>query len=139
MNLRKKLIIPTILILSLLSLTAERITGQTVSAEVKNAFQTANAAKLSNYFGHTLTLNIPGTDIQCSREEAKDKMTVFFNEHKINAFEIKFKGEKDNSNFLIGTLFTNKATYRVNLFFRKSEGKNYIHLLRIDEEHESEF
>ncbi len=139
MNLRKNTILLSILILSLLLFKASLTFGQTVSEEVKKAFQAANADKLSSHFGNTLTLNIPGTDTQCTREEARDKMNKFFTDHRVKNFEIKFKGGKNNSNFLIGTLYTGKGTYRVNLFFRKSEGKNYIHLLRIDKEHGSEF
>lgn len=137
MNLRKNLIYINILILSLFFL--KTIAGQTVSEEVNKAFQTASAVKLSSYFGNTITLNIPGTDVQCTKEEARDKMHKFFADHRVKNFEIKFKGEKNNSNFIIGTLYTNNDTYRVNIFFRKTEGNNYIHLLRIDKEHGSEF
>lgn len=139
MNLRKNIILLSILILSLLLIKAPITFGQTVSEEVKKAFQAANADKLSNHFGNTLRINIPGIDTQCTREEARDEMNNFFTDHQVKNFEIKFKGEKNNSNFLIGTLYTGKGTYRVNLFFRKSGGGNYIHLLRIDKEYGSEF
>jgi hypothetical protein len=139
MNLRRNTIFISILILSLLLLKATVINGQTVLEEVEKAFQTANASKLSAYFGNTLTINIQGSDIQCSREEARDKMNTFFADHQVKNFDVKFQGGKNNSNFLIGTLYTVKETYRVNLFFRKSDGENYIHLLRIDKEHGSEF
>ena len=139
MNLRKNLIYINILILSLFFLKSSIIAGQTVSEEVKNAFQTASAGKLSSYFGSTVTLNIPGTDSQFTKEDARNEMHKFFTGHRVKNFEIKFKGEKNNSNFIIGTLYTNKGTYRVNIFFKKTEGNNHIHLLRIDKEHGSKF
>ncbi|MFW5820140.1 MAG: DUF4783 domain-containing protein, partial [Bacteroidota bacterium] len=110
--------------------------AQEKTDDVKRAFQTANAGLLDSYFGSSVTLNIPGKELQCSGDEATEAMREFFANQKVRSFDIKFEGEKNNSNFIIGTLITDSGIYRVNIFFKKDSGNYHIHLLRIEKEHE---
>ena len=137
MNPRRNLIHISFLILFLFPAMFFTSIAQAQSGEVKRAFQDADADMLGNYFGTTVTLNIPGKDLQCSRAEAKENMKDFFASHRVKSFNIKFEGEKDNSNFIIGTLVTGSGTYRVNIFFKKNGDSKHIHLLRIEKEHGS--
>ncbi len=138
MNLRVNLIFVGFLIALLFSLKTDETIAQNTSIEVKKAFQTGNARMLSTHFGDIITLNITGEEVQCSKEEARERIHTFFITKKLSSFEIKFEGKKHNSNFLIGTLYTNSERFRVNIFFKKNNGKNHIHLLRIEKYNGSE-
>jgi hypothetical protein len=139
MNIGRKIIGTGFFILLLSSFEANEIQAQSESEDVKKAFQTANTGLLSNHFGETLTLNIEGKEEHCTKSEAHQDLQEFFSDHKVRSFEIKFEGQKDKSNFIIGTLNTDSEKYRVSIFFRKDDMNNIVHLLRIEKDHGSAF
>ena len=54
----------------------------------------------------------------------------------MNRFNVLHKGERDLSCFIIGTLETDYATYRVYVLTRKNENQNLIQQLRIEPSNE---
>jgi len=139
MNLRQILIYLSIFIAFSFITSGVELNGQNISEDVKKAFETGNANLLSKHLSSKLTLNITEHEEEMTNEQARKELEIFFNVYNVKSFDINFEGEKDNSNFLIGTLTTDIRSFRINIFFKKyPEGKK-IHLLRIEKENESEF
>lgn len=101
---------------------------------VTRCFRSGDPALLKEYFENTLQINILDEESEATREEAVEILREFFRQNPPKDFNIKFSSDKENSKFIIGSLRTDKTSYRINLFFKKREGKNLIHLLRIEEE-----
>jgi hypothetical protein len=126
-----------IIVLSLFS--AAGSFSQVKDDDVKKAFENGDAKKLQQHFSERITLNITGTEVEVSAYEATELVEDFFTNHNVKNFRVKFEGEKSHSKFMIATLYTEKATFRVNIFFKKIRGEDKIHNLRIEEENEAEF
>jgi len=115
------------------------LSGQDIKQNLTRAFEEANENTLSDYFGEQLTINIRGEEKKYGKNEAKKKMSVFFNNHPCESFKIQFEGGKSNSSYIIGRLKTENEIFRINVFFRNSDTGKKIHLLRIEEENDSRF
>jgi len=113
--------------------------GQKVPAPLIKAFQAGDVEGLSEFFNARLQVNISDNEYMCSKSQAKEIMREFFSNNKPSSFTVIFEGGKEDSNFSIGTLVTEKGNYRVNVFFRKFEGVYLIHLLRIEKDDKKSF
>lgn len=139
MNLREKSIYIPLIILFLGFLNLKSLSAQDPIVKVKEAFRKGNAEMLEAYFNSTVTVDIGGNERELSATETREKLETFFESHKVKNFSVKFEGEKSSSNFIIGTLYTDSGSFRINIFFRKTGTEALIHLLRIEKENESEF
>jgi hypothetical protein len=115
------------------------IFGQNIGVDIVKSFKTGDADLLSKHFNVRVNLNILNKEYDPSQAQAKEILREFFRTYPPLDFKIKFESEKKDSRFIIGTLSTSSGTYRVNLFFRNIDGKDLIHLLRIEKEDESSF
>jgi hypothetical protein len=129
---RFKIIISGIFLISALSTCFAF--SQNVSPEMINAFSKGDVEVLSNFFHERLKVSITDHEYTCSKAQAKEIVRDFFNKNKPGSFEIIFEGGKADSNFAIGTLKTNGGNYRVNIFFRKTNTHNLVHLLHIEKD-----
>jgi hypothetical protein len=107
--------------------------------DVTNEFRSGNADGLSAYFNDRLELTITGVDYRVSKAQATEILRNFFKNDPPSSFSVLHKGDKKDSNFAVGKLVTRTNTYRVNIFFRKSNESNLIYLLEIEKENEAKF
>jgi hypothetical protein len=114
-----------------------------LSQKVPEAFTKAvvrgDAELVSTYFHDRLQINILDQEFMCSKTHGKEILRDFFSKNKPVAFKIIHEGGKTESNWSIGSLSTSTGNYRVNIFFRKLDEKNLIHLLRIEKDDEKAF
>ncbi len=115
------------------------IFAQKIPDQIVKAFYKGDVETLSEYFNVRLQININENEYMCSKAQAKEIMREFLSVNKPSYFSIIFEGGKDDSSFSIGKLVTNNGNYRVNLFFRKFDGKYLIHLLRIEKDDKKSF
>ena len=108
--------------------------SQKVPEQMVRAFANGNVDILSEYFNERLQINLPEQEFLCSKAQAKEIMRDFFSKNKPSSFKIIFEGGKSDSNFSIGTLTSSTGKYRVNIFSKKFDGKNLVHLLRIEKD-----
>ena len=71
-----------------------------------------------------------------SKQQSHGILSEFFRKNRVNRFNVLHKGERDLSCFIIGTLETDYATYRVYVLTRKNENQNLIQQLRIEPSNE---
>jgi hypothetical protein len=111
--------------------------SQVMYSQLTAGFQTGNADALSVHFNERLQLTILGTDHRVSKSQATEILRDFFKKYPSVSFSDLFKGEKKDSNFTVGKLVTKTETFRVSIFFRKTDGTPLIHLLEIEKENDS--
>ncbi len=115
------------------------VNSQEIPAQLIHGFQNGNADELSVHFNERLQLTVLSVDYRISKAQATEIMRDFFKKYPPSSFSILFKGEKKDSNFTVGKLVTKTNIFRVNIFFRKINNTNLIHLLEIEKENDTKF
>ena len=108
-----------------------------ITNDISKSFRTGDADLLAGYFNNRIKLSIFDKEYEPSQTQGKEIMREFFRDHSPISFEMKFESAKKDSKFIIGSLKTNSGNYRVNVFFKKFDGKDLIHLLKIEKENAS--
>jgi len=112
------------------------IFSQNVPEEILTAFKKGNSTLLSQYFNSSIELTIENNDNFYSKNQAEQILKDFFNKNSIISFNITHQGEKNDAIFFIGSLNTNKGTYRVTAYLKFSKNQKLIHQLRIEKKDE---
>ncbi len=103
-----------------------------IQEEIINCFEKGNSKILSGYFNQSVEMSVPGNKNIYSKAQARQILTKFFNENKPESFNILTITPENDAQNIIGLLKTNKATFRVYILFKKTNQKDYIHLLKIE-------
>ena len=105
-----------------------------VSDEIILSLKSGNAKTLSGYFNQNVELVVPDSDNVYSKAQAQQIVSDFFNTYTPVNFSIIHKGGKDGAKYVIGNLSTKEGVFRVYFLIKHSEGKDYIHQLRIEKQ-----
>lgn len=108
-----------------------------ITTDITKSFKAGDADLLAVYFNSRIKLSIFDKEYEPSQTQGKEIMREFFRDHPPVSFELKFESAKKDSKFIIGSLKTKSGNYRVNVFFKKFDGKDLIHLLKIEKENAS--
>jgi hypothetical protein len=127
-----------ITIIILCTLLAAPAGAQTVPGGLVKALAAGDADEMAVYFHNSLEMNILEKDHMCSKAQATRIMESFFRDYAPSSFIISFEGAKEKSKYAIGSLTTEKGSFRVNLFFLNMDGKRLIYYLSIEKESEYE-
>lgn len=103
-----------------------------VPDEIIQSLKTGNSKTLSAYFNQNVELVVLENDNVYSKAQAQQIVNKFFSSNPPESFSIIHQGGKEGAQYVIGNLVTGKGTYRVYFLLKKSEGKDYIHQLRIE-------
>ena len=122
-----------LLIITISSLFTLQSFGQ-VSVEITNSLKTGNAKLLSGYFNQNVELVVLTYDNVYSKAQATQIVAEFFQMNVPESFSIVHYGGKEGSNYVIGNLRTKTGNFRVYFLLKQNEGKDYIHILRIDKQ-----
>lgn len=125
---RKRLI----LLFSTLTMWLSSLFAQDIPAEVLTAFKKGESEELNAYLGSKLELIIGDKPPVADKATAQKMLAAFFKENKVLQFNINHRGQRNESSFIVGTLQTANATFRVNCFLRKQQNNHVIHQIRID-------
>jgi hypothetical protein len=132
MPLRKKsfIIITLFAVIIISSLSAK----SQVSDDIILSLKSGNAKILSDHFNQNVELVVPESDNVYSKAQAQQIVGNFFNSYKPVSFTVIHKGGKDEAKYVIGNLGTKQGDFRVYFLLKQSEGKEYIHQLRIEKQ-----
>jgi len=100
------------------------------------ALKSGNDKTLSGYFNQNIELVVPGHDDVFSKSQAQQLVAQFFKENQTKSFTIIHQGASGNegASYAIGTLGTVNGNFRVYFLLKTSNGKAYIHQLRIEKQ-----
>jgi len=105
-----------------------------IPEEIFQSLKSGNAKKLAGYFNQNIELVVLENDNVYSKAQAQQIVDQFFSANSPEAFNIIHQGGKEGAQYVIGSLVTSKKSYRVYFLLKKSDGKDYIHQLRIEDQ-----
>jgi len=109
------------------------VTGQ-VPEKIILSLKSGNAKTLSEYFNQNVELVVPDSDNVYSKAQAQQIVGNFFSIYTPVSFSILHQGGKEGAKYVIGNLGTKTGIFRVYFLLKQSEGKDYIHQLRIEKQ-----
>jgi len=128
-----KNIFPVIfLLINCLALTAQEQTR--IPSGISIAFKAGNAAELSKYLNPTVELTVLDKEDFYKKNVAETILKDFFISYPTKDFIVRHQGAKNDAQYAIGNLITERGDFRV-YFLLKKEGQDLlIHQIRIEAE-----
>ena len=124
-------IIPVVLI-ALSSFTATAQDQAKIPGGIAIAIKAGNAAELSKYMNSTIELLLLDKEDFYKKNVAETILKDFFAEYQTKDFTIRHQGAKNDAQYAIGNLKTEKGDFRVYFLPKKVDQELLIHQIRIE-------
>lgn len=116
------------------------LTASTVAAQeqvkipggIPIAFKAGNAAELARYMNSTIELLLLDKEDFYKKNVAETILRDFFREHRSIDFTIRHQGAKNDAQYAIGNLKTDKGDFRVYFLLKRVGQDLLIHVIRIE-------
>jgi hypothetical protein len=96
------------------------------------AIKAGNAAELSKYMNSTIELLLLDKEDFYKKNVAETILKDFFAEYHTKDFTIRHQGAKNDAQYAIGNLKTEKGDFRVYFLLKKVDQELLIHQIRIE-------
>jgi hypothetical protein len=96
------------------------------------AIKAGNAAELAKYMNPTIELLLLEKEDFYKKNVAEAILKDFFRDHPTKDFAISHQGAKNDAQYAIGNLRTEKGDFRVYFLLKKVDQELLIHLIRIE-------
>ena len=126
-------IIPVVLLL-LGSLVSNGQEQPSIPGGISIAIKAGNASELSRYMNSTVELLLLDKEDFYKKNVAETILRDFFNEYRTKDFTIRHQGAKNDAQYAIGNLKTEKGDFRVYFLLKKIDQELLIHQIRIEPE-----
>jgi hypothetical protein len=103
-----------------------------IPAGISLAIKSGNAAELSKYMNSTVELLLLDKEDFYKKNVAETILKDFFNEYHTKEFIIRHQGAKNDAQYAIGNLETEKGNFRVYFLLKKVDQELLIHQIRIE-------
>lgn len=124
-------IIPVVLLtLNSLNLTAQD--QAKIPGGISIAIKAGNAAELAKYMNSTIELLLLEKEDFYKKSVAETILKDFFAEYQTRDFTIRHQGAKNDAQYAIGNLKTEKGDFRVYFLLKKVDQELLIHTIRIE-------
>ncbi len=107
-----------------------------IPGEISLAFKAGNAAELSKYMNSTIELLLLDKEDFYKKNVAETILKDFFAEYRAKDFTIRHQGAKNDAQYAIGNLKTEKGDFRVYFLLKKVGSELLIHQIRIESDNE---
>ena len=124
-------IIPVVLI-AFGSLSAMAQDQAKIPGGIAIAIKAGNAAELSKYMNSTIELLLLDKEDFYKKNVAETILKDFFAEYQTKDFTIRHQGAKNDAQYAIGNLKTEKGDFRVYFLLKKVDQELLIHQIRIE-------
>jgi hypothetical protein len=130
---KPKIIIPLIFLLfSTQAIIAQEQTR--IPGGIAIAFKAGNSSELSKFFNQTVQITLLDKEDFYKKNVAEAILKDFFTSYPTKDFIIRHQGAKNDAQYGIGDLVTEKGTYRVYFLLKKVGNDLLIHQIRIESE-----
>lgn len=127
----KRLIILALMLMPLsLTLTAQETSK--IPPGISLAFKAGNAAELARYLNPTVELVLPDKEDFYRKSNAEAILRDFFAQYPPRDFTIRHQGSRNEAHYAIGSLKTEKASFRVHFLMKRTGEGLLIHQIRIE-------
>jgi hypothetical protein len=106
----------------------------TIPGEISMAIKAGNAAELSKYMNSTVELLLIDKEDFYNKAAAETILREFFDNYPTRDFIIRHQGAKNDAQYAIGNLVTEKGVFRVYFLLKKAGQELLIHQIRIESE-----
>ncbi len=128
-----RFIISTAVVLFTLGSLAAITQDQTkIPAGISLAIKSGNAAELAKYMNSTVELLLLEKEDFYKKAVAETILKDFFNEYPTKDFIIRHQGARNDAQYAIGNLETEKGNFRVYFLLKKVGQELLIHQIRIE-------
>jgi hypothetical protein len=103
-----------------------------IPAGISLAIKSGNAAELSKYMNSTVELLLLDKEDFYKKVVAETILKDFFNEYHTKDFIIRHQGARNDAQYAIGNLETEKGSFRVYFLLKKVDQELLIHQIRIE-------
>ena len=103
-----------------------------IPAGISSAIKAGNAAELSKYMNSTVELLLLDKEDFYKKNVAETILKDFFNNYQTKDFIILHQGAKNDAQYAIGNLKTEKGDFRVYFLLKKVDQELLIHQIRIE-------
>ncbi len=103
-----------------------------IPAGISIAFKAGNAAELSKYMNTTVELLLLDKEDFYKKNVAEIILKDFFRDYRTKDFIIRHQGAKNEAQYAIGNLTTEKGNFRVYFLLKKVDQELLIHQIRIE-------
>ena len=124
--------IVTAVLLTLCALTGNAQDQPQIPGGISIAIKAGNAAELSKYLNATVELLLLDKEDFYKKNVAETILRDFFNEYQTKDFTIRHQGAKNDAQYAIGNLKTEKGDFRVYFLLKKIDQELLIHQIRIE-------
>jgi hypothetical protein len=124
-------LIPVVLIV-FNSLSASVQDQAKIPGGISIAIKAGNAAELSKYMNSTIELLLLDKEDFYKKNVAETILRDFFSEYQTKDFTIRHQGAKNDAQYAIGNLKTDKGDFRVYFLLKKVDQELLIHQIRIE-------
>jgi hypothetical protein len=124
-------IIPVVMI-AFSSIIANAQEQAKIPGGISIAIKAGNAAELSKYMNSTIELLLLDKEDFYKKNVAETILRDFFSEYQTKDFTIRHQGAKNDAQYAIGNLKTEKGDFRVYFLLKKVNEDLLIHQIRIE-------
>lgn len=124
-------IIPVIFIV-FSCLTASGQEQANIPSGISIAIKAGNAAELARYMNSTIELLLLDKEDFYKKNVAETILKDFFSEYHTKEFTIRHQGAKNDAQYAIGNLRTEKGDFRVYFLLKRVDQELLIHQIRIE-------
>jgi hypothetical protein len=122
----------TAVLFTFVSLTAINQDQTKIPAGISIAIKSGNAAELSKYMNSTVELLLLEKEDFYKKVVAETILKDFFNEYHTKDFIVRHQGARNDAQYAIGNLETEKGNFRVYILLKKVDQELLIHIIRIE-------
>ncbi len=119
-------------LIALCSLSASAQSQAKIPGEISIAIKAGNAAELAKYMHSTIELLLLDKEDFYKKNVAETILKDFFIEYQTKDFIIRHQGAKNDAQYAIGNLKTEKGDFRVYFLLKKVDQELLIHQIRIE-------
>jgi len=126
--------IVSVIIITLSTLTFNEQDQTKIPDGISIAFKAGNAAELSKYMNTTVGVLLLDKEDFYKKNVAEAILNDFFTTYKTKDFIIRHQGAKNDAQYAIGILKTERGDFRVYFLLKKVDSELLIHTIRIESE-----
>jgi len=128
----KSVNIITVILIALGSITVNAQDQAKIPEGIAIAIKAGNASELSKYMNSTIELLLLDKEDFYKKNVAETILKDFFAEYQAKDFTIRHQGAKNDAQYAIGNLKTEKGDFRVYFLLKKVDQELLIHQIRIE-------
>ncbi|MDX9725719.1 MAG: DUF4783 domain-containing protein [Bacteroidales bacterium] len=126
------LISTVILFFSLITYSSVTQEQSRIPAGITVAIKAGNASELAKYMNSTVELLLLDKEDFYKKVVAETILKDFFSQYHARDFSIRHQGARNDAQYAIGNLVTEKGSFRVYFLLKKVNDELLIHQIRIE-------